>query len=72
MYIPPYGLPFYKSDELSGIDLLEHWFMSLPINLSEYYFIFCGDFNARTGERLDFIKVDTNISEFQEYHDIFE
>ena len=46
--------------------------MSLPINLSEYYFILCGDFNARTAERLDFIKVDTNIPEFQEYHDIFD
>ena len=45
--------------------------MSLPINLSEYYFILCGDFNARTDERLDFIKVDTNIPEFQEFHDIF-
>ena len=24
VYIPPYGSPFYKSEELSGIDLLEH------------------------------------------------
>ena len=39
--------------------------MSLPINLSDYYFTLCGDFNARTAERLDFIKVDTNIPDFK-------
>ena len=27
VYIPPHGSPFYKSEELSGIDLLEHWFI---------------------------------------------
>ena len=72
VYIPPYGSPFYKTEALSCIELLEHRFMSLPINLSEYYFILCGDFNVRTGERLNFIKVDMNIPEFQKYHDIFD
>ena len=72
MYIPPYDSPFYKTEGQSCIELLEHRFMSLPINLSEYNFILCGDYNERTGERLDFIRVDVNIPEFQEYHDIFD
>ena len=32
IYIPPYNSPFYNNEELSGIELLEHRFMSLPIN----------------------------------------
>ena len=72
IYIPPFGSPFYKTEELSSIDLLEHQFLSLPLNLSEFYFILCGDFNARTGTKQDFVKVDTNIPDFHEYHEIFD
>ncbi|MEW8548565.1 MAG: endonuclease/exonuclease/phosphatase family protein, partial [Candidatus Thiodiazotropha sp.] len=72
IYIPPVGSPFYKTEEFSNIELLEHQFMSLPINLSEFYFILCGDFNARTGIKQDFVKIDTNIPAFHEYHEIFD
>ncbi|MCG8032574.1 MAG: endonuclease/exonuclease/phosphatase family protein [Candidatus Thiodiazotropha taylori] len=72
VYIPPQGSPFYKNEDLTGIELLEHSFLSLPVNLSDFHFILGGDFNARGGERLDYVKVDSNISTFQEYFDIFD
>ena len=67
LYILPQGSPFYKHEYLTGIELLEHYFLSLPINLSDFHFIFGGDFNARCGKRLDYVKVDTISPEFQEY-----
>lgn len=71
MYIPLQGSPFYKNQKLTGIELLEHCFLSLQINLSDFHFILGGEFNSCYCERLDCVKEDTSIPEFQEYLDIF-
>lgn len=77
VYLPPQGSTFYNQfNTANGVELLQEEIMNLSIS-HDYYYVLCGDLNARCGELKDFIIQDgidfVNANEVSWYDtDVFE
>lgn len=60
-YIPPEGSVYYKSDE-NGIDILHDKMEEISSKYPNDYWCLIGDYNARTGTKLDFIEFDDDCT----------
>lgn len=67
-YLPPDNSPYYENKQLKGVQMFEN--QLLEMDIENVHLVILGDLNARTAELSDFVEIENNVPELEEYDEI--